>query len=465
MGWQMHCEVHRAVDFAGELRVDDPDGIVVDAAFVTPDARRPPPGRLLPLGARPARGLAARPLGRRRPARAFHFEITGSSLADFEVVAASEGVSDPAARRSSRRLRRPAPRPVGRRRAWSPAPMRDERAVDPAPRPRRVLRVGRAARATRSSGAGRWWSAASAAGAWWPRRATRRATFGIHSAMPTARARRLCPRRGVRRARASTSTRRSAGEVMAILRSATPLVEPLSLDEAFLDVARRDAACSAPGPEIGAELRRRIRAELALTASVGVATTKMLAKIASDSAKPDGLLVIEPGTELAFLHPLPVRRLWGVGPGDAAQARPTSASSTVGRPGRDPGAGARRQARRGVGPPPARAGREPRPAPGGAGPGGQVDRARGDVRDRPQRPPRRSSRTSCGWPTAVASRLREHAKVARTVQLKLRYRDFATITRAHTLPDADRSRGHDRRRGARRCSTRSTCGTGSGCSA
>ncbi len=137
--------------------------------------------------------------------------------------------------------------------------------------------------------------------------------FGIHSAMPMARARRACPdavflsprfdaysdasrqvmadpaRRDAARGAASRSTRRS---------STSP--------------AR--ATSLGTGPEIGALLRRRIRAETGLTASVGAATTKLLAKLASDLAKPDGILVVEPGTELAFLHPLPVTRLWGVGP-------------------------------------------------------------------------------------------------------------------------------------------------------
>ena len=117
---------------------------------------------------------------------------------------------------------------------------------------------------------------------------------------------------------------------MAVLRDVTPLVEPISLDEAFLDVAG-----AAPLARLRARDRRSscadaIRAETGLTASVGAATTKLLAKLASDLAKPDGLLVVEPGTELEFLHPLPVTRLWGVGPGDPHAARATTGSTTVG---------------------------------------------------------------------------------------------------------------------------------------
>src|SRR4051812_4278892 len=136
--------------------------------------------------------------------------------------------------------------------------------------------------------------------------------FGIHSAMPMARARRACPDAVFLSPRFDAYQGASA-EVMAVLRSVTPLVEPISLDEAFLDVegARRTLGT---GPEIGALLRTRIREETGLTASVGAATTKLLAKLASDLAKPDGLLLVEPGTEIEFLHPLPVTRLWGVGP-------------------------------------------------------------------------------------------------------------------------------------------------------
>ncbi|HEX5586975.1 MAG TPA: DNA polymerase IV, partial [Acidimicrobiia bacterium] len=136
--------------------------------------------------------------------------------------------------------------------------------------------------------------------------------FGVHSALPMARARRLCPD-GVFLAPRFDAYAEASQVVMAIFRSFTPLVEPIASDEAFLDVAGA-ARLHGSGVECATAIRARVRAETELTASVGVATTKLLAKLASDSAKPDGLLVIEPGTELAFLHPLPVRRLWGVGP-------------------------------------------------------------------------------------------------------------------------------------------------------
>jgi DNA polymerase-4 len=220
---------------------------------------------------------------------------------------------------------------------------------------------------------------------------------------------------------------------MDILRSATPLVEPLSLDEAFLDV-RGSARLLGSGPEIAAMLRRRIRDELALTASVGVATTKMLAKIASDLSKPDGLLVVEPGTELAFLHPLPVRRLWGVGPA-TYQKLADLGVETVGDLSRIPehllvsrlGDAAGRHLHA------LADNRDDRPV--------EPDRVTKSIGHEETFATDRSDRRGLEQDVVrmadrVAARLREHDKVARTVQLKLRYRDFTTITRARTLPEA-----------------------------
>ena len=130
--------------------------------------------------------------------------------------------------------------------------------------------------------------------------------------MPMARARRACPD-GVFLAPRFDAYRDASRDVMAILRSFTPLVEPISLDEAFLDV-RAPVGSTAPAPRSRSPSAPRSARRPGLTASVGVATTKLLAKLASDLAKPDGLLVVEPGTELEFLHPLDVGRLWGVGP-------------------------------------------------------------------------------------------------------------------------------------------------------
>ena len=151
--------------------------------------------------------------------------------------------------------------------------------------------------------------------------------FGVRSAMPMARARRACPD-GVFLAPRFDAYRDASRAVMKILRSFTPLVEPIALDEAFLDVAgaRR---LHGTGPEIAVAIRGRVRDDTGLVASVGAASTKLLAKLASDLAKPDGLLVVEPGEELTFLHPLGVERLWGVGP--ATRRRLTELGvSTVG---------------------------------------------------------------------------------------------------------------------------------------
>ena len=136
--------------------------------------------------------------------------------------------------------------------------------------------------------------------------------FGVRSAMPMGRARRACPQAAFVAPRFDRYAEKSR-EVMAILESVTPLVEQLSIDEAFLDVAGARRLLG-NGVEIAQLVRTRVRAEAGLVASVGVATTKFLAKLASDMAKPDGLLAVEPGTEEAFLRPLPVSRLWGVGP-------------------------------------------------------------------------------------------------------------------------------------------------------
>lgn len=136
--------------------------------------------------------------------------------------------------------------------------------------------------------------------------------FGAHSAMPMARARKACPHAVFVSPRMSRYVDKSH-EVMAVLASVSPLVEQLSIDEAFVDVAGARRMLGAPA-EIAASIRSRVVAETGLCLSVGAASTKFLAKLASDMSKPDGLLVIEPGTERAFLAPLPVTRLWGVGP-------------------------------------------------------------------------------------------------------------------------------------------------------
>ncbi|MFF8951023.1 DNA polymerase IV [Streptomyces sp. NPDC014940] len=138
--------------------------------------------------------------------------------------------------------------------------------------------------------------------------------FGVHSAMPMAQARRLAPNAAYLVPRFGLY-RSVSEQVMALLRELSPLVEPLSLDEAFVDLEAREAAWDAESARrVGTRLRADIRAVTGLTGSVGLAASKMLAKIASEEAKPDGLVLVEPGTERALLGPMPVRTLPGVGP-------------------------------------------------------------------------------------------------------------------------------------------------------
>jgi DNA polymerase-4 len=137
-------------------------------------------------------------------------------------------------------------------------------------------------------------------------------TFGVHSAMPAARARRLCPH-AVFLPPNPDKYQEVSRAVMAAFRELTPLVEPLSLDEAFLDVGGALKRLRMTPARIGAELRRRVQAEHEVTCSVGVAPTKFVAKLASGLAKPDGMVVVPRGETLNFLHPLPVSALWGVG--------------------------------------------------------------------------------------------------------------------------------------------------------
>ena len=143
--------------------------------------------------------------------------------------------------------------------------------------------------------------------------------IGLRSAMPMRTALQRCPQARRVRPRLDRYTQVSR-QLMEILREMADLVEPLSLDEAYLDVTSSVASGQPPG-EIAAELRARVLAELGLTISVGVATSKSVAKIASDMDKPDGLTIVPPGAERSFLAPLAVEKLWGIGPKTAARLR------------------------------------------------------------------------------------------------------------------------------------------------
>ena len=136
--------------------------------------------------------------------------------------------------------------------------------------------------------------------------------FGVHSAMPGFEARRRCPN-GIFISPRIGHYSAVSRELMEIFERYSPTVEPLSLDEAFLDMTGAERLFGTPR-EMAERVANDVRTDLRLTASVGVATTKYVAKVASDYKKPDGITVVEPGTEKEFLAPLPIRRIWGVGP-------------------------------------------------------------------------------------------------------------------------------------------------------
>jgi DNA polymerase-4 len=256
--------------------------------------------------------------------------------------------------------------------------------------------------------------------------------FGVYSATPMARARRACPE-GVFLAPRFDRYRDISNEVMTILRSVTPLVEPIALDEAFLDVegSRR---LQGTGPEIAAAIRARVRSETGLTASVGVATTKLLAKLASDLAKPDGVLVVEPGTELELLHPLGVRRLWGVGPATERKLGDLGVR-TVGELAALPEDTLVRALGNAAGhhlhelawnrdPRPVIADQELKSI-------GHEETFPTDLHDHAA-----LDHKLVALADGVGTRLRKAHVAARTVQLKVRFGDFHTVTRSRTLTEA-----------------------------
>ncbi|MBW3641092.1 MAG: DNA polymerase IV [Actinobacteria bacterium] len=256
--------------------------------------------------------------------------------------------------------------------------------------------------------------------------------FGVHSAMPMMRARRLCPQAVVVAPDHAAYARVSAG-VMEVFRSITPLVEPISLDEAFLDV--RGAARRLGGPiQIGEWIRATVQDEQGVTCSVGVASTKFVAKLASARCKPDGLLVVPAEQVVAFLHPLPVGALWGVGGktedvlrqlglhtvGDLAHTPVSTLVRALG-----PATGAHLSA--------LAWGRDDRSVVPH-----EPDRSLGaehtfatDIDD-----PAVVARELLRLSERTAARLRATGQVGRTVSIKVRFADFTTITRARTLPEA-----------------------------
>jgi DNA polymerase-4 len=253
-------------------------------------------------------------------------------------------------------------------------------------------------------------------------------TYGVRSAMPMARALRLCP--ALRIVAPDFSKYKAvSGEVMAILRECTDLVEPLSLDEAYLDVTGNRWGM-AYGSLVARELKRRIREQTGCTASAGVAPNKFLAKIASGWRKPDGLTVISPDRVEAFLEKLPVDALWGVGPVTAAKLRALGIERVV-----DVRSFDEKRLRESVG---SLAdwlrrlahGDDPRPVvPDRAAKSASsettyaedledIERIRGELA--------RLARETAEW-------LERKRLAGRTVTIKVRYADFTTVTRSHTL--------------------------------
>jgi DNA polymerase IV len=255
---------------------------------------------------------------------------------------------------------------------------------------------------------------------------------GVRTAMSLRRARRLCPSAVVVPPRMSAYTEASKAAYR-VFEDTTPLVEGVSIDEAFLDVRGLRRIAGTP-VEIAARLRLAVRERVGLPITVGVARTKFLAKVASGVAKPDGLLVVPPDRELEFLHPLPVERLWGVGAVTATKLR-SRGIGTVGELARLPEAAlvamlGRAQGRH------VHAlahNRDPRPV--------HPRRRRRSIGSqralgRAPRSPEATDAVAIGLVERVTRRMRAAGRVGRTVVLRLRFDDFSRATRSHTLPRA-----------------------------
>ncbi|TML68571.1 MAG: DNA polymerase IV [Actinobacteria bacterium] len=262
--------------------------------------------------------------------------------------------------------------------------------------------------------------------------------FGVCTAMSGGQARRLCPQAIVVSPRMSAYAEAS-NAVYRVFDDTTPLVEGLSIDEAFLDVRGMDRIAGRP-LEIAVRLRHDVRRQVGLPITVGVARTKFLAKVASGVAKPDGLLVVPPDRELAFLHPLPVERLWGVGRVTSAKLREQGITTVaevarleegalVAMLGKASGKHIHALAHN----------RDPR----------HVDTGRRRRSIGSQCALGRSRRSAdavdavlVGLVDRVTRRMRAAGRVGRTVMLRLRFDDFTRASRSHTLPYATAQTHH-----------------------
>jgi DNA polymerase IV len=256
--------------------------------------------------------------------------------------------------------------------------------------------------------------------------------FGIRTAMGGRQALQLCPHAVVVPPRMSAYSEASK-EIFRVFEDASPVVEGLSIDEAFLDVRGMERIAGTP-LAIAERLRRDVRDRVGLPVTVGIARTKFLAKVASGVAKPDGLLVVPPSGELAFLHPLPVEHLWGVGRvtaqklhergirtvGELAALAESNVVSMLGlASGRHVHALSHN--------------RDPRPVEPG--------RRRGSIGSqralgRSPRSPEAVDAVLVGIVDRVTGRMRSAGRIGRTVVLRLRFGDFSRATRSHTLPFA-----------------------------
>jgi DNA polymerase IV len=257
--------------------------------------------------------------------------------------------------------------------------------------------------------------------------------FGIATAMGGSQARRLCPHAIVVSPRMAAYSEASKA-VFEVFEDTTPLVEGLSIDEAFLDVRGLERITGTP-TEIAGRLRRRVLEEVGLPITVGVARTKFLAKVASGVAKPDGLLVVPPDGELEFLHPLPVERLWGVGRVTSGKLRDRGITivrqvaelgeeALVSMLGRGSGRHLHALAHN----------RDPRRVRTG-----QRRRSMGSQRAlgrRTAKSPADLDATLVAIVDRLARRLRGARRVCRTVMLRLRFADFTRATRSYTLNEA-----------------------------
>ncbi len=256
--------------------------------------------------------------------------------------------------------------------------------------------------------------------------------FGVRTAMGGAQARRLCPQAVVVPPRMTAYTQASDA-VFEVFHDTSPLVEPISVDEAFIDVGGLRRVSGTP-VQIAARLRGDVRDRVGLPITVGIARTKFLAKVASQEAKPDGLLLVPPGRELAFLHPLPVRRLWGVGAvtadklrahgietvADVADLSESMLASLVGPAmGRQLYALSRNIDRRRV-------------STGVRRRSVGAQRALGRAGNTMS--PTEVDAVVIGLIDRIATRMRAAGRTGRTVTLRLRFNDFGRATRSRTLP-------------------------------